>query len=95
MINVEVVYGTAQSVELIQLNIKEGATALEAIQQSGMMHLYPEIEKNEKNIGIYSTLCSENTILKEGDRVEIYRPLTIDPKEIRRKRAVNQKSKQH
>ena len=94
MINVEVVYSIGKFVELIPLSVSEGTTVIEAIRQSGMIQLHPEVEINSDNIGIYSRLCTEDTVLKEGDRIEIYRPLKADPKEARHQRANQQKSQQ-
>jgi hypothetical protein len=94
MINVEVVYATGKFVELIPLSVKEGTTVIQAIQQSGMTGLHPEIRIDQDGIGIYSRPCSRDTVLKEGDRIEIYRPLKADPKEARRRRADRQKSRQ-
>ena len=94
MINVEVVYSIGKFVELIPLSVSEGTTVIEAIRQSGMIQLHPEVEINSGNIGIYSRLCTEDTVLKEGDRIEIYRPLKADPKEARHQRANQQKSQQ-
>ena len=88
MINVEVAYATGKFVELISLNVIEGTTVIQAIHQSGVMELHPEIDITAGKIGIYSRLCAEDTVLKEGDRIELYRPLKADPKQTRHKRAI-------
>ena len=90
MINVEVAYATEQYVELIELSVTEGTTVLEAITQSGMAELHPEAKIAEGFIGMYGKLCSPDTSVREGDRIEIYRPLLADPKEARRRRADRQ-----
>ncbi|HRQ58732.1 MAG TPA: RnfH family protein [Azoarcus taiwanensis] len=87
-INVEVVYALPDRQELISLNLQEEATAGEAIQASGLLALHPEIELDKTNkIGIFGKLCKADTVLRDRDRVEIYRPLIADPKAVRKKRA--------
>ncbi|MGK0298298.1 MAG: putative ubiquitin-RnfH superfamily antitoxin RatB of RatAB toxin-antitoxin module [Gammaproteobacteria bacterium] len=92
MINVDIAYATEKYVELISVKVNRGASVMEAIHQSGIMQLYPEADIKIGNIGIYSKICSEDTQLTDGDRIEIYRPLKADPKEARRKRATRQKN---
>jgi uncharacterized protein len=91
MIHVEVAYSTENYNELIPLKVKKGTSVIAAIQQSGILQLYPETIIKMGNIGIFSKLCTEDTVLNEGDRIEIYRPLKADPKEARRRRAERQK----
>ena len=93
MINIEVTYSTERFVELIPLSVNEGTTVIEAIHQSGIIEIHPEANIETGNIGIYGKVCSQNTVLSEGDRVEIYRPLLADPKEARRARASRQQEK--
>ncbi|MDX1811919.1 MAG: RnfH family protein, partial [Gammaproteobacteria bacterium] len=70
------------------LEVEEGTTVKELIELSGLLEKYPDIELNKTNkIGIFGKLTKPDTVLREKDRVEIYRPLIADPKEIRRKRA--------
>ena len=92
MINVEIAYATEKYVEIISVKVNRGASVMEAIHRSGIMQLYPESNIKMGNIGIYSKICSEDTQLIEGDRIEIYRPLKVDPKEARRNRATRQKN---
>ena len=61
-----------------------------AILQSGILQQFAEIDLRENKVGIYSRLAKLTDQLKDGDRIEIYRPLLADPKEIRRKRAAEQ-----
>ena len=61
-----------------------------AILQSGILQQFTEIDLRENKVGIYSRPAKLNDQLKDGDRIEIYRPLLADPKEIRRKRAAEQ-----
>lgn len=87
-INVEVVYALAGRQELLLLSMPEGATAGEAIEASGLLAQYPEIDLDKTNkIGIFGKLCKADTELRDRDRVEIYRPLIADPKAVRKKRA--------
>ena len=65
------------------------ATALDAIRASGLFERHPELGLGEPLIGIWGRACAPGTLLAEGDRVEVYRPLTMDPNEARRLRARN------
>jgi putative ubiquitin-RnfH superfamily antitoxin RatB of RatAB toxin-antitoxin module len=87
LIQIEVVYATAEEQLIISLQVPLGTTAEQAIIASQLLARFPQIDLNRTKIGIFSQLCSFNTVLKAGDRVEIYRPLLRDPKEARRHRA--------
>ncbi len=95
MINIEVIYATEKYVETIMLSLDYGATISTAIDTSGIIKKHPEIVMSKNKVGIYSKLCDLDTVLKDGDRVEIYRPLKADPKEARRSRALSQKTVQN
>ena len=84
---VEVVYAGALSQELIALEVPAGCTIKQAIELSGMLQRFPEIDLSRQAVGIFSKKQALTTVLANGDRVEIYRPLTIDPKEARRAKA--------
>lgn len=84
---VEVVYALPDIQVIEQLRVPKGTTAQEAIIQSGILNKFPEIELANHRIGIYGKLISNTTLLAHRDRIEIYRPLLIDPKDARRKRA--------
>ncbi len=84
---IEVVYGDAHEQTLLKCEVEPGANAKEAIQQSGILTQYPKLNIDSLNIGIFSEKVPLTSVLQEGDRVEIYRPLIIDPKEARRQRA--------
>ena len=86
-LRVEVVYAGSDKTCIVPLQLKAGMTVGEAIKQSGILQQCPEIDLAKNKIGIFSKLCSPDDCLREGDRVEIYRPLKTDPKEARRKRA--------
>jgi putative ubiquitin-RnfH superfamily antitoxin RatB of RatAB toxin-antitoxin module len=90
-INVEVTYALPDRQMIVRLAVDAGATAAAAIEQSGIVDSFPEIAASNARIGVFGTLVKPDTILREGDRVEIYRPLIADPKEKRRKRAAQRK----
>lgn len=84
---VELACALQQDVLLVSLQLPDGATVDDAIEQSGILRRYPQLVPVGGSIGIFGKLCSEDTVLQEGDRIEIYRPLRADPKEARRNRA--------
>ncbi|MFP1732810.1 RnfH family protein [Lonsdalea quercina] len=92
-IRVEVVYALPDRQFLRPLQLNEGSTVEQAIKASGLLTLRPEIDLNINKIGIFSRPAKLDEKLQEGDRVEIYRPLIADPKELRRQRAEHSKSK--
>lgn len=86
-IAVEVVYALPQRQELIHLKLPAGSTVQQAVEASGLMQKYPEIDLAKNKLGIFGKLSKLDTQLRDRDRVEIYRPLIADPKEVRKKRA--------
>jgi putative ubiquitin-RnfH superfamily antitoxin RatB of RatAB toxin-antitoxin module len=86
-IDVEVVYALPGLQTLLELKVATGTTALQAIERSGILEQHPEISLDKNKIGIFGKLVKQDTILRGNDRVEIYRALVADPKEVRRKRA--------
>jgi len=89
-INVEVVLAMPERQELIALEVISGSTLADAIAQSGVIEMFEGFELDATKIGIFGLKASQDQVLREGDRVEIYRPLIADPKESRRQRAVKQ-----
>jgi len=87
MINVEVVYALPHEQLLLRLKLRQGATVAEAVQASGVAEKHPEIDLARNKLGIFGKLTKADAVLRDKDRVEIYRPLIADPKEVRRKRA--------
>ena len=73
----------------VTLELPAPATALDAIRASGLFERHPELGLGEPLIGIWGRACVPETVLADGDRVEVYRPLTMDPNEARRLRARN------
>lgn len=87
-IQVEVVYALRDQQVLTSVRVKSGSTVEQAIEAAGMLTAFPEIDLNSRNkVGIFGKLVKPDTVLRDKDRVEIYRPLIADPKEVRRKRA--------
>lgn len=86
-IQVEVVYASLKQQKLIKLEVDENTSIETAIRLSGILNLFPEIDLTKQKVGIFSKPKSLEDPLKAGDRVEIYRPLLIDPKEARRVKA--------
>jgi putative ubiquitin-RnfH superfamily antitoxin RatB of RatAB toxin-antitoxin module len=84
---VEVAYATASQQHVITIFVPAGCTVLQAAQLSGINQAFPDIDWSTIRLGIFGRLVSSDHVLAAGDRVEIYRPLLIDPKESRRQRA--------
>lgn len=87
-IAIEIVYAVRAEQPVLALSVAEGTTVDEAITLSGLLQRYPAIATRTTEVGIYGQLVRRDTILREGDRVEIYRPLIADPKQARRRRAM-------
>jgi putative ubiquitin-RnfH superfamily antitoxin RatB of RatAB toxin-antitoxin module len=88
---VEVAYALPNEQVIIPVKSTAGATAEQAIKESGILHKFPQIDLNVNQIGIFGKLAQLNTPLRHLDRVEIYRPLIADPKEVRKQRAADGK----
>ncbi len=84
---VEVAYALPEKQYLQRVTLEEGATVEEAIRASGLLTLRSDIDLTKNKVGIYSRPVKLADSVKDGDRVEIYRPLIADPKELRRQRA--------
>ena len=87
MIAVEVAYALPDRQTLLRLEVPEGTTVEEAIRRSGILERHPEIDLEGSKIGIFAKPVPASRVLREGDRVEIYRPLIADPKAVRKQRA--------
>lgn len=90
---IEVAYAYPEKYFLKKLELESAITIQSAILQSGVLEKYTEIDLRENKIGIFSRPVKLTDLVENGDRIEIYRPLIADPKEIRRKRAEQQKEK--
>lgn len=86
-IKIEVVYALAGEQTLLTLEVPQGTTLGDAIQASGILEKHPDIDLASNKVGIFGKLCKMDVPLRDKDRIEIYRPLLADPKEVRRKRA--------
>ena len=86
-INIEVAYAAPDKQVLLGLSVPQGATVAEGIEQSAIQDEFPELKMDIKAVGIFSRKVPLDHVLSEGDRIEIYRPLIADPKEMRRRRA--------
>lgn len=89
---VEVAYALPKQQVVLPVKVAEGTTAEQAIQFSGILARFPEIDLAENKVGVFGKLGKPDTVLREHDRVEIYRPLIADPKEVRRQRAAEGKA---
>lgn len=86
-INIEVVYALPKEQVLLKQSVPTGTTVVEGVRLCGILGKYPEIDLNAHKLGIFGKLVKADTVLRDQDRIEIYRPLLADPKEVRRKRA--------
>lgn len=86
-IRVEVAYATPERQPVYVLAVAPGTTLEQAVRASGVLRDFPEIELQRNRVGVFGKLAHVDRVLQDGDRVEIYRPLIGDPKEIRRRRA--------
>jgi len=88
---VEVVYATPARQKLLTVKVPANSTVEAAIHHSGILKEFPEIDLAVNKVGIFAKACKLDTTLREKDRIEIYRPLIADPKEVRRQRAAEGK----
>jgi putative ubiquitin-RnfH superfamily antitoxin RatB of RatAB toxin-antitoxin module len=89
MVIIEVVYADPKKQMILSLKVPKDSTVKEAIQLSGILKHFPEIDLEKNKVGLFGNLTSLAQKLRHQDRIEIYRPLLIDPKEARRKRTKN------
>ncbi|NOX93048.1 MAG: RnfH family protein [Gammaproteobacteria bacterium] len=88
---VEVAYAEPETQVVIPLTVDEGATLEQAIRQSGVLETFPDIDLAVNKVGVFGKLGKLNQVLRERDRVEIYRKLIADPKAVRKQRAAEGK----
>lgn len=89
-IEVEIAYA-AQKQLIRKILVPNGSTVADVISATKIQEAFPEIDLAKNKVGIYSRICNLEQVVKHGDRIEIYRPLLIDPKEARRLRASRKK----
>ncbi|MBF0251851.1 MAG: RnfH family protein [Alphaproteobacteria bacterium] len=85
---VGVSYALPQRQIWLDVEVDEGATVQDVIERSGILQQFPEIDLSTQKIGVFGQLAKLDQVLEEGDRVEIYRPITVDPKTVKRKRKI-------
>jgi len=90
-LTVEVAYALPRRQLILELGVDEGTTAEQAIRASGILEQFPEIDLKSSKVGIFGKPCKLTDTLNNGDRIELYRPLIADPKEIRKQRAAKGK----
>jgi uncharacterized protein len=83
--NIGVAYGDRLKQVWLKLDVPEGSTVLQAIQRSGLLDLFPEIDLERQKVGIFGKVAKLDAVLEEGSRVEIYRPITADPESVERR----------
>jgi putative ubiquitin-RnfH superfamily antitoxin RatB of RatAB toxin-antitoxin module len=86
-ISIEVTYALPDKQTLLALRVAPQTTVEEALEQSGILKLHSDIDLTKNKVGIWYKATKLTTTLNDGDRIEIYRPLIADPKEVRKKRA--------
>lgn len=86
-LSIEIAYALPQRQELVHVQLPTGSTVQQAIEASGLMQKYAEIDLKKNKVGVFGKLTKLDAPLRNRDRVEIYRPLLADPKEVRKKRA--------
>jgi len=79
---VGIAYAGAERQLWLSLEVPEGSTLLDALEHSGVLQRFPEIDLNRQKVGIYGKIAKLDAPLNEGDRVEVYRPITADPKTV-------------
>lgn len=79
---VGVVYAESNQQIWLTLEVPDGSTVAEAIQHSGILHQCPQVDLNSQKVGVFGKITKLTAGLNEGDRVEIYRPITVDPKTV-------------
>lgn len=92
LLSVEVAYALPERQYLLRVSVPQGATIEQAIRASGLLELRPDVDLEQLRTGIFSRPYPLSHLVAQGDRVEIYRPLIADPKELRRLRAAQKEN---
>jgi putative ubiquitin-RnfH superfamily antitoxin RatB of RatAB toxin-antitoxin module len=90
-LTVEVVYALPGAEDAVTLQLAPGATLRDAVLRSGILERHPEIDLAVQKLGLFGEAAPADRLLADGDRVEIYRALAMDPKEARRRRALRRR----
>lgn len=86
-IQIEVAFATPAKQKIVECRVEAGTSARDAVRVSGIERYFPEIDLDNSDLGVFGKAVVDDYELQDGDRIEIYRPLIADPKEIRRQRA--------
>jgi len=86
-LNVEIVYALPEKQTLLSFQVEEGTTLDQGIELSGIQAHYPDLDLATMKVGLFGKLTPRTHVLREKDRIELYRPLLADPKEVRKRRA--------
>ena len=93
-IAIEVAYALPTKQRIVKLDVPAGTTALEAVKQSQLDTVFEDLEiSDDIKLGVWGKSVTADRVLASGERVEIYRPLLADPKEVRKKRAAEAKER--
>jgi len=92
LIEVEVAYARPDTQVILPVKVEQGASVEDAIKMSGILHHFPEIDLSANKVGVFGKLSKLSAVLKPGDRIEIYRQLIADPKQVRKERAAQGKA---
>jgi putative ubiquitin-RnfH superfamily antitoxin RatB of RatAB toxin-antitoxin module len=92
---VQVVYALPDRQLVLRIDLQPGATVWRAIEVSGILERFPEIDLSINVVGVFAMVCELDRVLDPDDRVEIYRPLVNDPKDTRRERAETARKKRN
>ncbi len=84
---VDVIYALPTQQKVISVSVHPGTSAIEIVRQSNIVNFFPEIDLETVKLGVFSNLIKHDQVIEPGQRIEIYRPLIADPKDVRRKRA--------
>lgn len=91
MLDIEVCYAMSDKQELVRVRVPAGANLQHGLEASGLLGKYPEIDTKKNKFGIWNKLSKLDAVLRDKDRIEVYRPLIADPKEVRKQRAAEGK----
>ena len=92
-IDIELGYARPDRQILLNITVNQGTTVESAIRDSGILQQCGDIDLDRNSVGIFGKRCGLETVLRAGDRIEIYRPLVMDPKTARRRRAEDAREK--
>jgi putative ubiquitin-RnfH superfamily antitoxin RatB of RatAB toxin-antitoxin module len=82
---VAIVYAMPGKHAWINIEMPEGSTVAQAIERSGILNRFPEINLETQKVGVFGKIAALDTVIEEGARIEIYRPITVDPKTVKRR----------